>query len=40
LGLAISRHIVEMHGGMIWAESPDQGGSIFHVLLPLQEVTI
>jgi signal transduction histidine kinase len=38
LGLAISRHIVEMHGGMIWAESPDQGGSIFHVLLPLQEV--
>lgn len=38
LGLAISRHIVEMHGGVIWAESPDQGGSIFHVLLPLQEV--
>ena len=39
LGLAISRHIVEMHGGMIWAESPDQGGSIFHMLLPLQEVS-
>jgi signal transduction histidine kinase len=36
LGLAISKRIVEMHGGMIWAESPDQGGSIFHVLLPLQ----
>jgi signal transduction histidine kinase len=35
LGLAISKRIVEMHGGMIWAESPDQGGSIFHVLLPL-----
>jgi signal transduction histidine kinase len=39
LGLAISKHIVEMHGGMIWAESPDQGGSIFHVLLPLQAVS-
>src|SRR5258706_6037271 len=38
LGLAISKHIVEMHGGMIWAESPDQGGSIFHVLLPFQAV--
>ncbi|HEX6483671.1 MAG TPA: ATP-binding protein [Ktedonobacteraceae bacterium] len=36
LGLAISKRIVEMHGGMIWAESPDQGGSILHVLLPLQ----
>jgi signal transduction histidine kinase len=34
LGLAISKCIVEMHGGLIWAESPGQGGSIFHVLLP------
>ncbi|HZU70339.1 MAG TPA: ATP-binding protein [Ktedonobacteraceae bacterium] len=37
LGLAISKRIVEMHGGVIWAESSGPGGSIFHVLLPLQE---
>jgi signal transduction histidine kinase len=39
LGLAISKRIVEMHGGMIWAESASQGGSVFHVLLPLQVVS-
>jgi signal transduction histidine kinase len=37
LGLAISKRIVEMHSGMIWAES--SGGSVFHVLLPLQEIS-
>ena len=35
LGLNIVRHIVEAHGGQIWAESPGKG-SIFHVELPIR----
>lgn len=35
LGLAICKRIVELHDGAIWAESWPEGGSIFHVLLPL-----
>jgi two-component system phosphate regulon sensor histidine kinase PhoR len=34
LGLAIARHIVERHGGRIWAESRDGKGSRFVVALP------
>ncbi len=34
LGLALSREIVERHGGRIWAESPPGGGAAFHVALP------
>lgn len=35
LGLFICRHIVEQHGGRIWAESPGQGnGATFFVWLP------
>jgi len=38
LGLAISRGIVERHGGRIWIESSGKPGegSIFHVELPLR----
>ncbi|HEY9763290.1 MAG TPA: ATP-binding protein [Trichocoleus sp.] len=36
LGLAIVRHITEIHGGTVWAESPGEGlGSTFTVELPL-----
>jgi CheY-like chemotaxis protein len=36
LGLALSKRLVEMHGGEIWAESEGEGlGSVFNVLLPL-----
>jgi PAS domain S-box-containing protein len=36
LGLAIARHLIEMHGGTIGAESPgEEQGAIFTVKLPL-----
>src|SRR5688572_11978426 len=36
LGLAIVRHLVELHGGTAWAESPgDNQGSSFTVRLPM-----
>jgi CheY-like chemotaxis protein len=35
LGLSITRHLVEMHGGVVAAESPGEGrGATFTVLLP------
>jgi two-component system sensor kinase FixL len=34
LGLSISRTIVEAHGGKIWAEAHDAGGSTFRFVLP------
>jgi two-component system sensor kinase FixL len=34
LGLSISRSIVSMHGGRLWAESNGDRGATFHVLLP------
>jgi two-component system phosphate regulon sensor histidine kinase PhoR len=34
LGLAIAKHIVQGHGGHIWAESIEGKGSIFYVALP------
>ncbi|MGB7873397.1 MAG: ATP-binding protein [Anaerolineales bacterium] len=34
LGLSISKHLVESHGGQIWAESIEREGSTFYFTLP------
>jgi signal transduction histidine kinase len=39
LGLYIARHIVEAHGGKIWAESELGRGSTFHFTLPYRRST-
>jgi len=35
LGLSLSRSIVEAHAGRLFAETPPEGGSVFHIVLPL-----
>jgi signal transduction histidine kinase len=36
LGLPISRHLAEAHGGKLWLESELGAGSCFHVTLPIE----
>ena len=39
LGLALTKELVELHGGMIWAESEGLGtGSSFRFILPQQPI--
>jgi signal transduction histidine kinase len=37
MGLSICRSIVEAHGGLIWAESPQAGGAVLKFVLPVDE---
>jgi signal transduction histidine kinase len=38
LGLSVSRSLVDLHGGRLWAESGGKGqGSSFHLLLPVSQ---
>lgn len=37
IGLAISRTIVEAHGGRLWYEKADGGGAAFYMTLPIAE---
>ena len=39
MGLAVSRSIVEAHGGRLWAENNKTGGAIFNVALPLSQAS-
>ena len=39
IGLAVSRSIVEAHGGRLWAENHRAGGAIFNVALPLSHAS-
>ena len=38
--LAVSRSIVEAHGGRLWAENNNTGGAIFNVALPLAHASL
>jgi signal transduction histidine kinase len=38
LGLTVCKHLVALHQGRIWAESCPDGGSAFHIWLPLEEL--
>ncbi len=40
MGLAISRTIVEAHGGRIWAENPHGGGAAFRFTLPIAKEAV
>ena len=36
MGLAISRSIIESHGGKLWAESNEERGATFKFTLPVE----
>ena len=37
LGLAVAKAMIELHGGRIWAESTEGKGSMFTILLPIEQ---
>jgi signal transduction histidine kinase len=40
LGLALTKKLVELHGGQIWADTVENVGSTFHFTLPLAGVAV
>jgi two-component system sensor kinase FixL len=40
LGLSISRSIIDMHHGRLWAENNIDRGATFHVTLPVADATV
>lgn len=42
LGLPISRRLIQMHGGRLWAESTgvDGEGSVFYIFMPIEAKTV
>jgi two-component system, OmpR family, phosphate regulon sensor histidine kinase PhoR len=39
LGLAITKHLVQVLGGRIWTETARDGGQVFHIALPRKVLT-
>jgi two-component system phosphate regulon sensor histidine kinase PhoR len=39
LGLAITKHLVQILGGRIWTETAREGGQVFYIALPNQPLT-
>ena len=37
MGLAISRTIIEAHGGRLWAENRSEGGAAFRFTVPIAD---
>jgi signal transduction histidine kinase len=37
MGLAISRSIIEAHGGRLWAKTPTPHGALFEFTLPVAD---
>lgn len=40
LGLTLVKGMIEAHGGVVWVDSSENGGSDFHVLLPMENARV
>jgi two-component system phosphate regulon sensor histidine kinase PhoR len=40
LGLSIAKHVIEAHGGRIWAESDGMTGTTFYFTLPVEDLPV